>query len=244
MKKTLLRIVQDILEVLDSDEVNSIGDTAESIKMARIVEQTFYDIIATREFPEHQELIKLTPLSDTDYPTHFVLEDDQAKIDRVWYDKTTDNSYKYTEINWLEPGVFLDWIDRRGSDYVLVDDKSAGTKLRIYNKQGPNYYTSFDDKHIVFDAYNSEVDDNLQESKVRALGRVYPTFLVSDDYVPDIDASAFPHLISEATSRATSIEKGVPDQKIEQAARRNKVQLQNDKYRLKAPDKRRNYGRR
>lgn len=243
MKKTLLEIVKDILSDMDSEDINSISDTIEALQVAKVVESTFYDIIATREIPEHQSLIKLTALSDSAYPTHFVLEDEQAKIDAVWYDVSSDGSFKYRELKLLTPAEFLSLADSRGGNYTLVDDKVAGTKLRILNNKMPNYYTSFDDEHIVVDSYDSTVDTTLQNSKVRALGYTYPTFSISDAYTPDIDASMFPYLVQEAKSRAMSIYKGQIDQKIEQAARRQKVYVQNDKHRLARPDNRRQYGR-
>jgi hypothetical protein len=52
MKKTLLEIVQDILSDMDSEEVNSISDSNEARQVARIVQTTFYNLIATREIPE------------------------------------------------------------------------------------------------------------------------------------------------------------------------------------------------
>lgn len=244
MRKTLLEITKDILSDLDSDDVNTISDSVEALQVAKIVEQTFYDIIATRNIPEHQSLIKLTPLSDSNYPTHFVLEDSQAKIDNIWYDSSVDGTFAYKIVTYSEPTEFLRRADSYQSDYVLVGDKTAGTKLRIGTTKTPQFYTTFDDLHIVMDSYNSSVDTTLQESKVRALGKTYPVFSISDNYVPDIDASYFPYLVQESKSRAFSVLKGQIDQKVEQTARRQKVFVQNDRYRLQAPDKKRNYGRR
>lgn len=244
MRKPLVEIVKDILSDLDSDDVNSISDTVEALQVAKIVEQTFYDLVSTRVIPEHQSLIKLTPLSDSSFPTHFILLDRQAKIDTVWYDTSSDGSYKYTEVTYLEPLEFLARCDMRESNYVLVGDKVSGTKLRIGNDSPPKFYTSFDDEHIVMDSYDATVEVTLREHKARAMGRTVPVFSISDLFVPDLDATYFPYLIQESKSRAFSILKGQIDQKIEQTARRQKVQVQNDVYRLKAPDKRRKYGRR
>lgn len=244
MKKTLVQIVKDILSDLDSEDVNSISDTVEALQVAKFVEQTFYDIISTRPVPEHLSLIKLTSLSDSDFPTHFALLDSQAKIHNVWYDTSDDDSFQYSEIKYLEPIEFLGLVDKRTSDYVLVDDKTAGTKLRIDNTKQPQYYTSFDDEHIVMDSYKATIDTTLTSAKSRAFGLTFPTFSISDSYVPDLDASLFPYLVQEAKSRAFSTMKGAIDQKTEQAARRAKVHVQNDQYRLRAPTKKREYGKR
>lgn len=243
MKKSLLEIVKDILSDTDSEDVNSISDTVEALQVAKIVESTFYDIISTRSVPEHQSLIKLTSLSDSAYPTHFVMEDNQATVTDIWYDVGPGATYEYRKLKYLDPVDFIQLVDKRGSGYTLVQDKVAGTWLRILNDSQPNYYTSFDDDHIVMDSFDSTVDTTLQESKIRALGVTYPTFPISDSYVPDVDANHFPYLIQEAKSRFFSAFKGQIDQKVEQAARRQKVYIQNDKRKFSVLNKMRRYGR-
>ena len=242
MKKSLLEIVKDILSDMDSEDVNSIADTVEGIQVARIVEQTFYDLVAVREIPEHKSLIKLTSLSDADFPSHFVLQDRQTKLGTVWYDVSDDNTYSYREIHWKDPEDFLRFTDRRQEDYTLVEDKTAGTKLRIANNLDPSYYTSFDDEYLIFDSFDITKSDTLLTEKTRAVAVTFPVFIIADDFVPDIDAVMFPSLVREATSRAFSMFK-TADPKLEQAARRQKVHVQNDKRKTQAPSKKRNYGR-
>lgn len=244
MKKTLLEIVKDILSDIDSDDINSVSDTVEALQVAKVVESTFYDLIATRVIPEHNSLIKLTPLSDSDFPTHFIIEDDQAKITNIWYDVSADGSFEYRELLFKDPKDFLRIVDTKSENYDSVKDKTAGTNLRILNNEQPTYYTTFDDEHIVIDSYDSSVDTTLQESKVRALGVTYPTFSISDSYTPDIDAVYFPYLTQEAKSRVFSMFKGQIDQKVEQAARRQKSYIQNDKRKIGQLDRMRRYGRR
>ena len=71
MKTTLLQIVQSILSDMDSEEVNSISDTTEALQIASVVEDTYYNIVAARDIPEHNTLIFLTSLVDSTRPTHF-----------------------------------------------------------------------------------------------------------------------------------------------------------------------------
>lgn len=245
IKKTLLQIVQDILSDLDSESVNSISDTVEAQQVASIVEKVFYQIIATRKVPEHAELLKLTALSDSNYPTHFYYPDNVKEISWVTYDVSDDNSFEYREIQWVDPIDFLNRTDSISENYTIVSDKNGGTKMRIRNNSMPTFYTSFDDEYIVFDAHDSSIDATLQASKVRAYGIKYPIFDKSDDdYIPDIDATFFPYLLAESTSTAQSLLKGGSDPKIEQAARRQKSWIQNDLYKTSGRDKRfNNYGR-
>lgn len=230
IKKTLLEIVQEILSDMDSEDVNSISDTLEADQVAQIVENTFYNIVATREIPEHYELMKLTALADTDYPTHFHYPDNVRRIDRIDYDVSDDGSFEYRTIEWRDPLVFLSLIDGISSDYDSVTDKNGGTNLRIRNNKQPQWFTSFDDYYIVMDSYDSSIDSTLQESKTRALGVKYPVFSKTDSYTPDLDADMFRYLINESKSVAQSLLKGGSDPKTEQAARRQKSYIQNDRY--------------
>jgi hypothetical protein len=243
MKKTLLNLVQDILEVMDSEEVNSISDTTEAGQIATIVETVFYNMIATRKVPEHKELIKITSHSDSSRPTHFTYPTNVKTLNWITYDKSDDGTFLYSEVDWVEPEVFLDRTDGTSDNYDSVEDVNAGVKLRIRNDKQPDFYTSFDDENIVMDSYQSSVDTTLQTSKTRAYGVKYPVFSKTDDYVPDLDADFFPLLLAEATSMSQSLLKGGSDPKTEQAARRQKSYHQNDLFRTKRGNTRVDYGR-
>lgn len=240
MKKTLLQIVQEILSDMDSEGVNTLSDSVEAEQVASIVETTYYNLVSTREIPEHQELIKLTPLSDIVYPTHFEYGSETKRIDKLWYENT-EGFYK--EVCWLAPLDFLIRSDGIQEDYTSVPDKSGGTTLRIQNDKNPQYYTSFDDQYIVMDSHDATVETTLQMSKVRAFGVVHPEFVQADDFVPDMDAVMFPYLIAEAKSAAMSLLSGGSDPKVEQAARRQKSYIQNDMSKTRRPKGLSAYGR-
>lgn len=241
MRYTLLQIVQKILSDMDSEDVNSLSDSIEAQQVASIVEDTYFNMIATRDIPEHYELIKLTAASDSDHPTHFHYPDSVKEIVQVWYENSDG---KYTKVDWEQPLDFLQKTDSTEEDSDEVLDQNGGTKLRILNAKHPTYYTSFDDYWIVMNAYDSSVESTLQESKVRAYGVKYPTFSKTDDHVPDIDDTMFPYLLAESKSVSMSVLKGASDPKIEQAARRQKAYIQNDMYRTRRDNKWSSYGRR
>ena len=240
MKFTLLQIVQKTLSDMDSEDVNSISDTVEAQQVASIVEDVFNNMIATKVIPEHKGLLKLTPATDSAYPTHFNYPENVKEVTDVWYEHE-DGLYRCVE--WVEPLEFLYRIDGIQEDYDTVLDKNGGTNLRIRNSKDPTFYTSFDDYYIVMNSYKSTVDSTLQSSKVRAYGTTYPVFQMVDSYVPEVDATMFPYLLAECKSAAMSLLKGVTDPKVEQAARRQKAFMQNDMYRTKRPNNWSNYGR-
>jgi len=242
-KYTLLEMVQKVLSDMDAEPVNSIGDTTESDQIASIIEDTFYVMITNRIIPEHNSFLKLTSLSNSEFPTHFEYPANTNGITGVWYDKSDDNSFEYKPVEWMNPMDFIHMIDNFQTDYKAVKDREAGTTLRIRNNKQPEYYTSFDDKHLVMDSYDASVDTTLTTAKSRAYGTTYPTFTIDDNFVPDIDEHLFPYLLAESKSVSFSLLAGGADQKIEQQARRQKSYLQNDKYRSQRPNKWTNYGR-
>ena len=232
MKRTLLEIVQSILSDMDSEPVNTIGDSVEAQQVASVVQDTFYNIISARSIPEHERLIKLTSLSDNTKPTHFLYPVNVKSI------KIFD--YNNGPVFWKEPAQFIQDMDREG---LMVSDPVSGIPLYVATTRDPSFYTSFDDKYIVCDSYNADLEATLQESKTRCLGVVYPVFVMEDTYVPELDDAMHQYLLAEAKSTCFSIFKSGSDPKIEQAARRLKSYVQNDQLRTELPPKRPLYGR-
>lgn len=224
-------MTQSVLSDMDAEEVNSLSDTTEAAQVASIIKDTYNNMVANRTIPEHKQMTKLVSLSDTAKPTHFTYGE-ATKLEKVWYDKSADSSFRYEVVKWCEPLEFVRMTDGvTGSNYITVDDQKSGTKLRIRTDAMPMFYTSFDDEHLVFNSHDSAVEPILQQNKVRAYGTVVPAFDMQDDgFVAPVDAHLFPYLLAEAKSTAMSLLMGGPDGKVEQAARRQKSYLQNDKF--------------
>jgi len=242
MRKTLLDIVQSILNDMDSEAVNSISDTVEAQQVASVVEDVFYNIIAAREIPEHKQLLQVTSLSSSARPTHFLYPTNTKEIERLFYNIGTSGA-NWSEIYFVEPIDFLNRMDEQATGVLVVTDVLGGTPLYIRNDRMPSYYTSFDDDHIVMDSYNVSVESTLQQHKTRAYGTVYPTFSQTDDFEPDLDEAMLQYLLAEAKATAFSLFKSGSDPKVEQAARRLKSYVQNDMYKTKKANKRPMYGR-
>jgi hypothetical protein len=246
MKKTLLEIVQDILNDLDSDTVNSISDTEESDQVTDIVIQTYFDLISDRVVPEHFETFRLDAAADATRPTHLILPDDVSTMQKFWYNKTLTTKKEFKEIYYKDPLAFLEFVNSRTSDATditisLSIDNSV--ELLVFNDRHPAYYTSFDNKYIVCDAHKSTLDTTLQQSKTMAYGEVIPTVTRSDAFVFDFESKYFPYLTAEAKSRAFSVTHKTLDQKTEQVARRHKSFIQKEKYRIETGNSRTTYGR-
>jgi hypothetical protein len=107
----------------------------------------------------------------------------------------------------------------------------------------PSVYTSFDDEHIVMDAYKATLETTLQSAKTQAYGVVMPTFNIDDVFEPDLDDSLLPYLLAESKAACFSLFKSGSDPKIEQSARRLKSFVTSGLYRNKQENIRNRYGR-
>lgn len=221
MKQTLLEIVQDILSDMDSDEVNSIGDTIESMQVAAIVRSTYNHIITTIDLPEHGSLIQLEGIQDLERPNYLRIPENVAAVKWIKYQ---DSSALYRDLIYLKPAEFVDiQLGREHLDVTTVVRDFSGGRLFIFNNQSPRYWTSFDDEHVIFDSYNADMDSTVHADKSICFGTLLPRFQLTDDYVPKLDAQFFPLLVSEAKSACFSKLKQVSSSTDDRQARRQRV---------------------
>jgi hypothetical protein len=235
-KKTLLQIVQKILNDIDGDEVNSIDDTIESSQVASIVEYTYEAMMSRRNWPHTRKLIEIQASGNLNLPTHMTLQENIKEISSVYYNKAKlmhGDRRINEEVLYLEPDDFLRLIGKRDNtqaNYMTVIDPSSQTKMTIRTDTAPTYFTSFDDEVLIFDSYDNQVDDTLQTSKIQVYAYTMPEWVRSDDAIPNLPMSAFSALIEEATSSAAVKVRQQPDQKAEQESQRqNKWLARNDR---------------
>lgn len=205
-KKTLLEIVQETLSDMVSDEVNDIDDTVESQTVASIVRSVFESMIANRNWPHTKNLVQLDSLSDITKPTYLKMPERLKELVSISYDvrKNSTDSVLYREVRYKDPESFLRYLANRDAnrDNVVTIEDFSGVKLLVFNDRPPEFWTSFDDSHIVFDAYNSSVDTTLKKSKTACTAYIIPLFERSNGAVLNLPAEAFPALIAEVKSTA------------------------------------------
>jgi len=247
MRMTLLDMTQEILSDMDSDSVNSIDDTFESEQVAQIIKSTYYSIISSRDWDHLKQPIQLTPSADTALPTHMFLDDNVSRLVFINYNcaKPNDNRKYYKAMRYVSPDEFLQMTNAQNNTDASVDVilDPTGVELLIRNDRNPTYYTSFDDKTLIFNAYDSAVEVTLQNSKVQAQGYVEPSWLSEDSFVPDLPNEAFVALVEEAKSRAMFRLKQMEDAKAEQESRRQQRWLSRNQWRVKGGIRYPSYGR-
>lgn len=240
-------MTQDILSSMDSDEVNSIDDTVESMQVAQVIKTTFFEIINSRDWPHLRKLLTLNAVGAT-RPTHFYLPPLTQKIYMLMYNKATadDTRIRTQEVKWLENEDFLRMLSLRDSSSDTVEtifDIDTSRKLLILNDHAPTYWTSFNDSYVVMDSYDSEVDSTLQESKLMCLGYVEPSWEHIDSFIPDLPSKSFPYFLSEAKSTCFYSIKQMPNEKEELKSRSQRARLSVDAWRQNGEMKYASYGR-
>jgi hypothetical protein len=239
MKYTLLELTQNILSRLDSDEVDSISDTVEATQVARVIRNTYFNIISRSNLPEHKKLIQLTASGDNTKPVLMTRPDNVQRIDWIKYNvrSATDTTDRYEYIIILPLAQFLEMTDGLNtSDTANVGTMTFNGITFAYNKKlRPVYCTIVEDDTIIFDSYDSAVESTLQTSKTKCFALTVPTFDLIDTTIPDLDDVQFPLLLNEATAVAFVDLKQQANPKAEQESRRQWISLQRTKMLAKVP---------
>lgn len=246
-KMTLLAMVQDILNDLDSDSVNSIDDTVESTQVAQIIKTSYMEMMDNRNWPHLRKVIQLDALGTTAKPNYLKLPENLKELSGFKYEtqKFGDTKIRLTDIIYRHPDEFLSLISARNSDSASVIEviDFGGSKLLIRNDAAPTYWTSFDDVHLVTDSYDVAVESTLQTSKSQCIAFVIPSWSALDEFVPDLPVDAFSALLEESKSTAFFVLKQMSNSKAEQKAGRQHRWLSRKAWRAKGGVRYADFGR-
>lgn len=229
MRYTLIEMTQRILESMDSDEINSISDTTESLAVANIIKECYFEIISEIEPKESEGLFHLDPSGDNTKPIQMFLPSHVSRIEWLKYNvgpTLTDTNYR--DICYLDVDQFVqfsngldsgsDWVD---SQEITISGQVFRIKFR--NDQFPSYYTSIDDNVILFDSYDSSVESTLTASRTYGYGGLVPQFSMTDTFIPKLDARQFQLLLNAAKAQAFIELKQIENAKAERKERRHRI---------------------
>tara|TARA_R110000772_G_scaffold64511_3_gene144277 strand:- start:231 stop:1046 length:816 start_codon:yes stop_codon:yes gene_type:complete len=247
-KMTLLEIVQDILNDADSDQVNSINDTVESLQVAQIVKTSYFEMIANRNWPHLRRTVRLVDVLDTTRPTHLRLPEGTKELLLFNYNKRKEDDLtrdRYQSVQYQEPEVFLDRSNRRNSteSNVGTAEDFGGVNFHYRNDIPASYYTSFDDDYVVLDAYDGDIETTLHADQTQCVIYFDPVWVHDDSALPDLPSEAFPALLEEAKSTAFVVLKQEANVKSEQKARRQQRWLSRKARKISGGVKYPDYGR-
>lgn len=208
---TLLDMTQNILSAMESDSINSLGDTVESTQVAEFIKETYFDIISNRDWPFLKSKTTLSALGDTLNPTKMKFPN---ACDKVYWIK-----YNKKDVAFMDQKQFQDMIDLRVAQTGVINANGF-----VIN-QDPLFWTSFDDTFVIFDAYNAAVDTTLQASKSQVFLLRNPTWSLDNNFVPELPDKMFPMLLADAKGSCFLNMKQVDNKKEERKAQRLKVRM-------------------
>lgn len=227
---TVLDVVQRLLSDMDSDTVNSLSETIEATQVANVVRDCYESIADEHRMYGQHRAFQLESLSDLDHPNYLKVPEGYFNIQWINYDGrlATTDAPKYGRVLLVEPAEFVMRVNMRSSDDASVTqiEDFNGVKLNIVTDKTPNYYTTFDNVHLIFDSYNIAVEDTLMESKSQAYGQFRPHLVLSDDTVIDLPHHLMSLLMSEARETCFEYFKDGAPQKITRTALRQRVRAQ------------------
>lgn len=224
IRYTLLEIVQRVLESMDSDEVNSISATTESMAVANIAKECYYDIVGDIGLTEHHGLFPLVASGDSLLPCKMSLPDAVISLDKLEYNVGTIASPEYSQLIFLPLEDFLNRTNKitgtgTGTQTITINDGQF--VFRFHNDRWPTYYTTPDDRTLLFDAFDLSEDSTLSSSRTRCFGLISPTFSLQDTFTPVLDPRQF-QLWLQATKAQAFVElKQSENPKAERKERRN-----------------------
>ena len=253
-------MTQEILSALSSDEVNSIGDTTESLQVATIIKRKTKDIWARIKLPDSEQLIQLDASTDSSLPVLMTVPEEVNKLYWIKYFNSVDvdetlpmPGYQYVTI--LPITQFIDMItalnpneDNIGSLTFTdeVSERSASYTFYYRDDVQPRYCTIISNRYVIFDSYDSDLDSTLQSSKTMCAASIDPVFRMEDDFTPNLTEAQLSLLLNEAKALAFFELKQTQHPKAEQEKQRQWASLNNTKAVTNIPtafDKLPNYGR-
>ena len=251
-KDTLLEIVQDILSEADGDNINSIGDTVESEQAAAVVQSEFFNIVDQMDLDHHKTVSQLTATSGT---TPAVMTRPEGFYDIAWiqYDKrvTAGADPSFDHVHFMPTEDFVQMVASLTASASNVDQQTVnGITFNCYNDRSPTWYTFLSGyDSIIFDAYDSDLETNLQTSKSMAYGVQRPTLTIADATVPDLPQNLMTLLRNRSRAMYWDLYKDGVTKEIDKRQRNSEVRAQRQRH-IAAQNRRKeqrrtpNYGRR
>ena len=231
MQLTLLQTVQQYLDATSGFYVDSIFDNDEAQQVASIAERIYKEM--AYEFPNLlfvQKDVTLDAVSDVTKPNFLLIPSavQNIKESELYYNVSETGDLQYKALTYCSPLEFMSITAQYSSKATSVDVITGfdNQKLPVINNEWPTYFTSFDGKYIVTNAYNSAYDTTMQASKSRVLVTQMPVFLQQDDFLIPIPQHLSTTYLAMVMDECFNLVYQQPNAKISQKARKLRIRLQ------------------
>lgn len=200
--KTVLSYVQGALSTMDSDNVDGIGETVESVQIATLLQDTYYELLNRQEWEFLKGPISLVSAVSIADPTRFAVANAVRHYLGIWYNISDDTTVERREMRYMEPVEFLRGFSGGAATGKQLVTLESQLQFYVRTDRSPHFYTTFDDVSVHFDAVDSSIESTLQTAKVSAYGLALPSFSVADTFVPELPEHMIPLLQASLNSAA------------------------------------------
>jgi hypothetical protein len=231
MQLTLLEVVQQYLDATSGFYVDSIFDNDESQQVANVAERIYFEMV--QEFPNLlfvQKDVTLDAVSDVTKPNFLLIPEavQNIKDSELYYNISETGDLQYKPLKYCSPLEFMSITAQYSSKDTSVDVITGfdNQKLPVINDEWPSYFTSFDGKYIVTNAYNNEYDTTMQASKTRVLVTQIPVFLQQDAFLIPIPQHLSTTYLAMVLSECFNLIYQQPNAMLNQKARKLRIRMQ------------------
>ena len=242
-----MQVVQRVLDAMNHDAVNSIGDTIESRQIAEEARVVYYELMDRADWPHLISALQLESVSDLTRPNFLRIPEDVVRIDDVRYETTRedDTNTTFDKIKYLPPSEFMDYTGTRRTDdsSTIVVTTHTGVQLFIKNNERPHYWTTFDNEYLIFDSFDSATQGTMHGNRSSVIAKVIPPWTMDDTFTPDIPDHMFSTYVAELTSACFVYWKQGMSPVDEKRAARGISRLRKDAEKINERDHKARYGR-
>ncbi len=190
----------------------------------------YENIVVEHDIQAVKRLFKLDGLADSDKPTHMEIPEEYHSVEWIKYDvrQATGDPAQFRDVTYMYPREFVDLVNARNPDEsnVFVATDPTGVTLNVLTDKAPTYYTLFDDRHVVFDSYNSVVESSLHQNKTQAYGQMSSQLVIDDDTEIYLPAELMPMYKSEVRQMYLDVHGGGAPSSVVRQASKSRVRSQ------------------
>lgn len=236
-RMTLLQIVQNVLLSMEADNVNSLSGTVESAAIAETAREVYYEMMSQGDWPHLVKTTQLISVSDNEKPNYLEIPENYQDIRALFYNNI--------ELEYMEPMDFIkSSIERNQLDENIVQVISFnGVQLNVFNNETPRYFTIFEDKYVITEAWDQEQESTLQGINSIVTASVLPEWETREDYVPEMTDQMFPTYLALVKRAAFLYFRREASAKDERQALAGMGRLRLDVNKLYRKENEINYGR-
>jgi len=250
MPMTVLEAVNEYLDAVDGFRIDTLQDTDEAQRAARILRRVFYRLFTTNTDNQHEGQLRTLEPSGVSplYPTSILLPEDIQRVQGSRVEYMIDPvKAQYKLLTYLHPEEFIDYVRGRtaltpGAQVVVVP---GGVSITVLTNKQPDYWTSFDDRTLVFDSWNTEDSATIVSARCRMFVQNNTPFFVGDEFLIPLPDHLLPVLLDNFIDEAALLMRNEALPRTAQHARAGRIKLQQDHRRTGSMgSKKHKYGRR